>query len=548
MLHGFRSGSYNSSNNYVATQNDGQEVMAYVPGNVVNNIQNSTNTARNYSDPQYGHKFDVDAPPGTGDLFYGGLWHTWLVGGLGPGGKAIYALDITDPDSYFTSEANATTVVKGEWDNTNISCVGNSTCYNNLGNTYGVPLIRRLHNGNWGAIFGNGYNSASGDAGIYVMIVSSTSGSISFYYLSTGVGSTSTPNGIGYVTSADFDFDHISDYVYAGDLQGNLWRFDLTSTNPSNWAVVPNPIFKTASGQPITTAPLVIGAPGAGTFPHVLIEFGTGRQIPITNSTPAIYQTTTQAIYGVWDWNMSAWNAMSSTKYATSSLSQPTAPSSAVTIANLQAQTITSTSTATAANTGSDYRTISSNPVCYADVATCNQYGWYLNLVSGNAYPPDPAVPQTSTSYPTSPTVYEQVTFNPSLLQDAFVVNTIIPAATSATSCFNATSSGWTLAINPLTGGAFTTSFFLDDSSNPLNAQSVAVSGLALGGTGSPTAVIASGGQSYFLTQTSGGGGSIGTGTGTGGGPACTVNCGHLGRSSSSGAVRGKRLTWIQKR
>ncbi len=557
MLHGFRSGSYNAANTYVTTQNDGLEVMAYVPGNVVSNIQNATNTARNYSDPQYGHKFDVDAPPGTGDLFYSGAWHTWLVGGLGPGGKAIYALDVTDPDSYFTSEANATTVVKGEWDNTNLSCVGNSTCYTNLGNTYGVPLIRRFHNGNWGAIFGNGYSSTSGDAGIYVMMVNSTSGTISFYYLSTGVGSATTPNGISYVATSDLDGDHITDYVYGGDLQGNMWRFDLTNTNPANWFTTPNPIFKTPSGQPITTAPIVIAAPGSGVYPHVLVEFGTGRQIPFTNSTPAIYQTTTQAVYGVWDWNLSNWNSMSSIKYATTTLTQPTAPAAAVSITNLQAQTITSTSAATVANTGSDYRTISSNPVCYADVTSCTQYGWYLNLVSGNAYPPDPAVPQTNSSYPTSPAVYEQVIFSPALIQGAFVVNTTIPAATSATSCFNSTASGWTLAIDPVSGGAFTTSFFLDGNSNPLNAQSVAVSGLALGGTGTVTSLIAGGGQSYILTQTSGGvPPSSGSGSGSSGGSVCVGSgCGSGGggnaiivRSSTPGAIKGKRLTWIQKR
>jgi type IV pilus assembly protein PilY1 len=548
MLHGFRSGAYDSTNTYVKTNNDGQEVMAYVPGNVISNIQSSIAT-RNYSDPQYGHKFDVDAPPGTGDLFYGGLWHTWLVGGLGAGGKAIYALDVTDPDSYFSTEANASTVVKGEWDNNSISCVNNGGCKSSLGNTYGVPLIRRFHNGNWGAIFGNGYGSTTGDAGIYVMLVNSTTGGITFYYLSTGVGTAaSNPNGIGYTAALDLDGDRITDYVYGGDLLGNMWRFDLTDKDPANWAVLPNPVYKTPSGQPITTAPIGVAVPGTG-LPHILVEFGTGRQTPMTNTSAALYQTTGQALYGIWDWNFSSWNSKSTlaNRFATTGLSLPTAPAAAIAgTANLQAQTITSTTTATVVNTGSDYRTISSNTICYADVSGCNKYGWYLNLVSGNAYPPDPAVPQTNTSFPTSPTVYEQVIFNPTLINGAFTINTTIPPATSATSCFNATSSGWTIALDPATGGSFVTAFFLDNGANPVGSVNGPAAALALGGTGTPSSVIAGGGQFYMLTQTANGSPTSGTPTDPSGnlpsGP------GHLNKIQNPIAVKGKRLTWIQKR
>ncbi|HEX3847344.1 MAG TPA: PilC/PilY family type IV pilus protein, partial [Steroidobacteraceae bacterium] len=105
LLHGFRSGSFNGTT-FQSTNNDGNEVLAYMPAYVVNNIQ-TANTINNFSDPQYGHRFDVDASPGTGDLFYNGLWHTWLVGGLGPGGNAIYALDITDPATLFTESASS---------------------------------------------------------------------------------------------------------------------------------------------------------------------------------------------------------------------------------------------------------------------------------------------------------------------------------------------------------------------------------------------------------------------------------------------------------
>ena len=166
-------------NIYVNTQNDGLS-DGLRPWRS-NSIQGATAT-RNYSDPQYGHKFDVDAPPGTGDLFYGGFWHTWLVGGLGPGGKAIYALDDSIRQHVLRAKQLAA-VVMGEWDSTNITCTNLSNCKNSLGNTYGVPLIRRFHNGNWGAIFGNGYMAVPQSRCRYLRDAGELSGAISFYRL-----------------------------------------------------------------------------------------------------------------------------------------------------------------------------------------------------------------------------------------------------------------------------------------------------------------------------------------------------------------------------
>jgi type IV pilus assembly protein PilY1 len=545
-LHGFRSGSYDSGNNYIKANNDGLEVLAYMPRHVERNIQTATgtppvyNSVSNYSDPQYGHKFDVDAPPGTGDIFYGGTWHSWLVGGLGAGGSSIYALDITDPDGSF-SEANAANVVKGDWNNFTLTCVNiPAGCGNNLGNTYGVPQIRRFHNGNWGAVFGNGFGSATGDAGIYVMLVDQT-GAITFYYLSTGAAG---GNGIAYTTPADLDGDHIVDYVYAGDLLGNVWRFDLTSTNPTNWAATPNAIFTTPAGQPITSK-LIVASVASTANPRVLIEFGTGQITPMTNYSAAQYSTSTQALYGIWDWNMAAWNAKSTAQYAAlpngpvAAPALPAVPLAAISgTSRLLQQTITSTSTATAANTGTDYRTVSSAPVCWADTAGCTagQFGWYLQLVSGNAYPVDPAVPQTGNpAYAANPVVYEQIIFSPVLESGAFIVNTTIPPANSAIMCFSSQASGYTMAINPATGGAFVNSFFDDGAHNFLNVNSTAtgninepVSGIALGGTGSASIVVA-GTQSYLITQT-------------------VAGVGAIEAVNPPGGTKGSRLTWIQKR
>ena len=285
-LHGFRAGSFSATGAFVAnatTPNDGKEVLAYMPGSmlasaalasagggctndattqtVVQGIHGvtpavganaeCTEPVLDYSHPQYGHNFFVDATPGTGDLFYNGTWHSWLVGGLGVGGQAIYALDITNPSF---SEGGASSTVIGEWNSGSITCANVPNCGQSLGNTFGTPVIRRLHSGNWALIFGNGFGSQSGDAGIFVMLVnpSSATGAVTFYYLSTARGSASNPNGIAYVTPADLDGDHITDYVYAGDLLGNVWRFDLTSTTPSAWQVTSTPVFST--GPNLTAA------------------------------------------------------------------------------------------------------------------------------------------------------------------------------------------------------------------------------------------------------------------------------------------------------
>ena len=403
MVHGFRAGAFDSTNTYQGATNDGTEVLAYFPGSLLQSAANSTtagncastvatqstiqnihgetpaitnagppvvttpacfNSSLDYSNIQYGHNFFVDATPATGDLFYGtsaatATWHTWLVGGLGPGGAALYALDVTTP-SNFSSEATAVTanVVIGEWNASNITCASAPTsCAVNLGNTYGTPLIRRLHNGMWAVIFGNGFGSPSGDAGVYIMTITPSSGAKNFYYLSTGTGTgtTATPcssncNGIAYVSSVDLDGDHVTDYLYAGDLRGNIWRFNLTSNTPSSWAVSTGPLFAAGSTHPITSSVLVgvvAGAPGN----QVMVAFGTGQKTPLTNTSGASYASGQQYLYAFWDWNYSAWNTLApGAQYASlttlaSGLSAPYTITWSTTGTNMTSQSLAASTT-----------------------------------------------------------------------------------------------------------------------------------------------------------------------------------------------------------
>jgi type IV pilus assembly protein PilY1 len=553
LLHGFRSGSFQNGNfvSNASTPNDGYEVLAYMPGavlqsagagaggctnlntdgSVVENIHGVTpaiganarcvQPALDYSNIQYGHNFFVDGTPGNGDLFYGGVWHTWLVGGMGPGGAAIYALDVTNPTTSFT-EGNAASVVVGEWTSTTLNCTNVSGCGANLGNTYGTPQIRRFHNGMWGAVFGNGFGSSTGDAGIFIMTVDPNSGARTFYYLSAGQAGKA--DGIAYTSPADIDGDHIVDYIYAGDLLGNIWRFDVTSNNPTLWALsaTGQPLFTTPSGQPITTQVVPLVTTQTTSLPRVMVDFGTGRQMPLTNSSPTTYATGNEALYGIWDWNMSSWNAKSSQQFASLPVPQ------SVSTANLVQQTVLGTY---ASGGGNQFRTISSNPVCWSGSTTCsstanNQFGWYLGLPGAN----------------------EQIIFNPSLQLGVFLVNSTIPPVTSPFQCLATVATGWTFGISPSNGGTFATSTFADTVTNFQTYNNQVVGAESTNGTGS-TSVVLAGGHSYVVMQTSAPGSSGGT-SGSG-----SSSSGGSGTSSPGTALpfngpnpHSSRVTWVERR
>jgi len=286
---------------HIVSASDGREILAYVPSPVVANLSALTN-------PSYAHKFFVDAPVQVSDVFYGGSWHTVAIGGLGKGGQGIYALDVTNPAAYL--ESNAANLVLWEFTETDDA---------DLGYSYTKPQMFKMNNGKWMVAFGNGYNntqadgnaSANGDALLFLLDIQNggKGGQGVKIKLSTEVGAAEDPTGLNRanrltdVVAVDQNQDFQVDLLYAGDLFGNLWKFDVSNANPTKWTVVksgstPTPLFKAVDDagnpQPITVAPALQYHDKKNGY---LIYVGTGKYIEA--SDPA--DTSIQTIYGVWD-------------------------------------------------------------------------------------------------------------------------------------------------------------------------------------------------------------------------------------------------------
>ncbi len=259
----------------------GIEKFAYIPSPAFTDLWQLT-------DPGYAHRFFVDGPVATGDAYInvgaGKEWRTVLIGSMGPGGRTIYALDITEPDSF--SETNVL------WEFTDPD----------LGYVLGQPWITRMNNGEWAAVFGNGYNNDSHKAMLF--IVNLEDGSL-IKKIDTNVGDSSTPNGLSPAMAIDLNNDRITDQIYAGDLYGNMWRFDVSDSKISKWGSKfksggqPAPLFtaeKSGIVQPITIRPEV----GRHKEGGVMVYFGTGKYFEVGDnqlSTPP----KEQAFYAIWD-------------------------------------------------------------------------------------------------------------------------------------------------------------------------------------------------------------------------------------------------------
>jgi Tfp pilus tip-associated adhesin PilY1 len=189
---------------------------------------------------------------------------------------------------------------------------GGSAIYtesDSLGYTYSRPNILKsnYNDGDWVVIFGNGYNSPNGHAVLFIL--DPVDGTL-IRKIDTGAANAGSLkcNGLSTPIAIDLNHDSQVDYLYAGDLQGNMWKFDLTSSNPSEWesaykdtSGTPKPVFQALGPgglvQPITTRPDVMSMSSANQDGQ-LILFATGKYIGENDSS----DTNIQTIYGIWDY------------------------------------------------------------------------------------------------------------------------------------------------------------------------------------------------------------------------------------------------------
>lgn len=251
---------------------DGVERFAYVPSGI------DLVKLKEYSDPTYGHRFFVDGPIVTSakrELAN----RTVLVGSLGRGGRGLYALDITDPTIFGPA--------KVLWDK-------NSSFDSDMGQVLSKPIITKLNDGSTGVIVSNGLNSTGERAVLFVLDLV-TGAKIA--EIDTGVGSPVLSNGLAAPRGWDDDGNGTVDLVYAGDFRGNVWKFDLSDSNPSQWKVADNrPLYAptVAGTQPVTGSVTIAIDPATD---KRWVFFGTGRLL----STSDITDTSRQTWYGLID-------------------------------------------------------------------------------------------------------------------------------------------------------------------------------------------------------------------------------------------------------
>jgi len=285
MLHGFK-------------EADGAEKISYIASNL---FSSTAGKGLHYlTDQNYTHTYYNDLTPTVSDI-YANLtgttkWQTVLISGQRGGGRGIYALDVTTPNNF--NESNASSLVLWEFTNSDDP---------DLGFSYSKPQIGMANDGSWVAIFGNGYNdTGDGEAKLFIVNIAKgvdgTWAAGDYVEITTGSGTTGNRNGLATPVLADIDGNGTVARVYAGDLNGQMWAFDLGDSNSGNWNIPGGkPLFTTKANEPITAQPTLAKHPtpadSASNAPNLMVFFGSGQYLVDGDKT----STDDNYFYGVWD-------------------------------------------------------------------------------------------------------------------------------------------------------------------------------------------------------------------------------------------------------
>ena len=372
---------------------DGEEKMAYIPKGVIKELSK-------LSDTDYSHRYYVDGSPFTGDANVAGPaagvpdWRTLLVGTLAAGGKGYFLLDVTKPGttdglipSDFTNNAaGAAGVVQIDRTIHPADVLVAASEDADIGHIFAAPVvdpanpylpsqITKLNDDRWAVVLGNGYNSTNERP---VLLIQYLDGARELKRISAAPigGTEAVQNGLSAPRLVDLNSDGKPDFAYAGDLRGNMWKFDISSTASASWGVAfgGSPLYvardTTNNIQPITVPPTVkVNDRGAG---GMMVAFGTGRNITLADRTDISSQT----FYSILD----------NTKYKNISGVISVDPAFAGTTftgrTSLVQQTVVGSGSGSGVYAGNTFSSMSQNAVTYTGPAA--KRGWYFDFpVSG---------------------------------------------------------------------------------------------------------------------------------------------------------------------
>ncbi|WP_432725735.1 PilC/PilY family type IV pilus protein [Variovorax sp. W6] len=408
----------------------GKEEFAYVPEGLFGTAE--APGLKRLSEGSYSHRYYVDGSAFVADVYMGSRgtttaskvtdaekaaqWRSLLVGTLGAGGKGYFVLDVTRPETIDESKAASVALI----DTTALADedLGHQLQQPALDSFSGRALqVAPLNNERKALILGNGYNNRSERAVLWIQYLDGDKAIMKIPV--PAMQGSDIGNGLSAPRPVDRDGDGKVDFVYAGDLFGNLWKFDLSDPDSRKWKatlgpVGPNrstaaasgldnkPLFSADARQPITAAPVVVDHPRGG----YMVVFGTGRLFASGDEGLSAQQY----LYGIWD------PANGSVGTAT--------------LTDLVAQTIGTTPVDEA---GVELRTVSRKSVSYTGSQA--KRGWHLEL----------------------PTTGERIVYPGNVLGNGVgLFSTTIPGSSSnSIDCTAGTGDdGWSLVVDLFSGSA----------------------------------------------------------------------------------------------